>query len=90
MSKFADNLEDLAEKTAEYIRYLEQEVSTLKEEKNYLLRKAGENVAEIAKLQDQVKNSLVFAELAIDRAQNFCDEYLENEAREFVKVIKRS
>ena len=55
MSKFADNLEYLAEQAAEYIRYLEQEVSTLKEEKNYLLRRAGENIAEI----EQYKSALI-------------------------------
>lgn len=90
MSKFADNLEDLAERTAGYIHRLEEENLRLREEKNYLLRKAGENIAEIAKLQGQVKNVLIFAEFTLDRAQNFCDEYLENEAREFIKAIKRS
>ena len=51
MSKFANNLEDLAERTAEYIRILEEENLRLKEEKNYFLHKAGENIAEIAELQ---------------------------------------
>ena len=51
MSKFADNLVDLAENTANYIRIIEEQNEMLREEKNYLLQKAGENIAEIAKLQ---------------------------------------
>ena len=60
LSKFADNLEELAENTAGYIRVLEEQNRMLREEKNYLLHKAGENVAEIAKLKHD-KNSLVLA-----------------------------
>ena len=51
MSKFADNLVDLAENTANYIRIIEEQNEMLREEKNYLLQKAGENIAEIAELQ---------------------------------------
>lgn len=50
MSKFADNLEDIAERTAGYIRVLEEQNRMLREEKVYLLHKAKENVAEIAQL----------------------------------------
>lgn len=75
MSKFADNLEDIAERTAGYIRVLEEQNRMLREEKVYLLHKAGENVAEIAQLQEQLKNALTFAEFALDRARNFRDEY---------------
>ena len=57
LSKFADNLEDLAERTAEHIRMLEEENLRLKEEKNYFLNKAGENIAEIAELQ--AKNAML-------------------------------
>ena len=55
LSKFADNLEDLAERTAEYIRRLEEENLRLREEKNYFLHKAGENIAEIAELKERNK-----------------------------------
>lgn len=55
MSKFADDLEDISQSTAEYIRMLEQSNAALREEKNYLLHKAGENLAEIAELRDKLK-----------------------------------
>jgi Mg2+ and Co2+ transporter CorA len=55
MSKFADNLEDLSQRTAEYIRMIEKDREMLREEKNYLLHKAGENLAEIAELRDNLK-----------------------------------
>ena len=50
MSKFANNLVNLAENTANYIRIIEDQNTMLREEKNYLLHKAGENIAEIAQL----------------------------------------
>lgn len=55
MSKFADNLEELSTRTAWYIRMLEKDREMLREEKNYLLHKAGENLAEIAELRDNLK-----------------------------------
>ena len=55
MSKFADNLEDLAERTANYIRIIEEQNEMLREEKNYFLHKAGENIAEIAELKERNK-----------------------------------
>lgn len=51
MSKFADNLEDLAEKTAEYIRMLEKDVERLNKIKVNLSQRSLENTKEIAELQ---------------------------------------
>ena len=51
MSKFADNLEDLAERTAEYIRMLEKDVERLNKTKVNLSQRSLENTKEIAELQ---------------------------------------
>ena len=51
MSKFADNLVDLAEKTAEYIRMLEKDVERLNKIKVNLSQRSLENTKEIAELQ---------------------------------------
>lgn len=51
MSKFADNLEDLAERTAEYIRMLEKDVERLNKIKVNLSQRSLENTKEIAELQ---------------------------------------
>ena len=90
LSKFADNLEDLAERTAEYIRMLEKDVERLNKIKVNLSQRSLENTKEIAELQELLKKSLTFAEFTLDRAQNFCDEYLENKAMEFIETIKRN